>query len=143
MEFTDYKVTDLDLLFDLVNHLSFIDGSMSFEESEIIKELVSIYNYTDYKLGKVVESELLNRLEKVSNEELKNLLVISVFVAYSDGIIDESETTFLRKTSEFLTETNKADFIIEGDRFSQKVIRLHIYHLLVIGGLNAFFSMAR
>lgn len=31
---------------------------------------------------------------------------------------------------------DKADIIIEGDRFSQKVVRLHIYHLLVTASLH-------
>lgn len=31
---------------------------------------------------------------------------------------------------------NRADYIIEGDRFSQKVVRLHIYHLLVTASIH-------
>jgi beta-phosphoglucomutase family hydrolase len=31
---------------------------------------------------------------------------------------------------------NRADYVIEGDRFSQKVVRLHIYHLLVTASVH-------
>ena len=94
-----------------ISEIFFIDAKA--ESTYVLEKLVSIYTSKD---------------KDVKNPENKSKLALSK--------INSFDIQFEKHKKVWDNLWDKADIIIDNDRFSQKVIRLHIYHLLVTASIH-------
>lgn len=79
------------LLLELLKLISETDGNVSFDEMNMIHQVMQMYNVKDYEYKNYTHYEIRDQLIEMNEDDRMNIITHSILLALSDGEFAESE----------------------------------------------------
>lgn len=89
------------LFLNLAFYLSFLDGTFSFDEKEMIRNFIKRTKYEiPVDVTQLNKEELFDKFAKLKRPSAKKILIDLLYIANSDGEFSENEKKFIYELAE-------------------------------------------